>query len=487
MTHFNVQQLSQLDRSRFADYKSNLDFYNGEQWTDKRDPSRRSGRQLVFNYAKIAIDKVTSYLVEGLNFACDPSTSSGQGWVEDSGKAKELARQAEKVIYDVYQANNLQELDYETEVDTAILGDGCFKVTWDAQEKRIRVTSPDVNGIYAWWLGDDLSKVWQVASRYTLTKDELELLYQRKTDKKTVTITEVWTAKEFSLFIDNETLETKPNPYGFIPFVIFPNLRQPKHFWGTSDIPPLRQAQRELNRALSQLSRILEVSGNPIAVLEGVDSAEEIKVAPGQVWTIPEESKAYLLDLLAGGGIRLHVDYIDMIYRCLHDISEAPRAAYGGIERELSGVALEVELQSLLQKVRRKRTIRTAAYTKRCQMILALHKQFADPSPFSGRAQDDLTNVATRIIWGTVLPQDRARLAQNEQLLVQSGVHSRRTAMDELGIRDPEAELARWLEERKRILEMNQQFRARSTRGGERERATAAEMETEPLSPERSE
>ena len=122
-----------------------------------------------------------------------------------------------------------------------------------------------------------------------------------------------------------------------------------------------------------------------------------------------------------------------MIYRCLHDISESPRAAYGGIERELSGVALEVELQSLLQKVRSKRTIRTAAYTKRCQMILALHKQFA---------KQDLTSISIRIIWGAVLPQDRARLAQNEQLLVQSGVHARRTAMDELGIRDPEAEFA---------------------------------------------
>ena len=456
---FNLSSLSQLDRSRLADYKSNLDFYNGEQWTE-----RSKNRQLVFNYAKIAIDKLTSYLMEGLNFACEP--------VENTDKAKDTARAAEDVIYRVYAQNNLQELDYETEVDAAILGDGCYKVTWDAQEKRIRVTSPDVNGLYAWWLGDDLSKVWRIASRYTLTKDEVELLYQKKTDKKTVAITELWTDRDFILYLDNDTLEKKPNPYGFIPFVIFPNVRQPKHFWGTSDIPSLRQAQRELNRALSQLSRILEVSGNPIAVLEGVESAEEIKVAPGQVWTIPEESKAYLLDLLAGGGIRLHVDYIDMIYRCLHDISEAPRAAYGGIERELSGVALEVELQSLLQKVRRKRTIRTSAYIRRCQMVLALHKRFN---------KQDLTSINMRIIWGTVLPQDRARLAQNEQLLVQSGVHSRRTAMDELGIRDPEAELDRWLEERGKILEMNQQFRAKSTRGGERERATAADMETEPL------
>jgi len=460
---FNIQSLSQLDRSRFAGYRANLDFYNGEQWVDKS-----KHRQLVFNYAKIAIDKVTSYLVEGLNFACEPAGDQASSVKEQ----KEMARKAEQVIYRVYAQNNLQELDYETEVDAAILGDGCYKVTWDAGEKRIRVTSPDVNGIYAWWLGDDLSKVWRVASRYQLAKDELELLYQRKTDRKAVTITELWTDKQFTLFLDNETLEDKPNPYGFIPFVIFPNLRQPKHFWGTSDIPPLRQGQRELNRALSQLSRILEVSGNPIAVLEGVESAEEIRVAPGQVWTIPEESKAYLLDLLAGGGIRLHVDYIDMIYRCLHDISEAPRAAYGGIERELSGVALEVELQSLLQKVRRKRTIRTAAYARRCQMILALQKMFN---------KEDLTGVSTRVIWGAVLPQDRARLAQNEQLLVQSGVHSRRTAMDELGIRDPEAELARWLEERGRILEMNQQFRARYGRGGERERVVAAETENESL------
>ena len=162
-----------------------------------------------------------------------------------------------------------------------------------------------------------------------------------------------------------------------------PICASPRSFWGYSDIPALKEAQRELNRALTQLSRILEVSGNPIAVLEGVESSEDIRVQPGAVWNIPQESKAYLLDLLQGGGIRLHVDYIDMVYRCLHDISEAPRAAYGGIERELSGVALEVELQVLLQKVRRKRTIRTATYTIRNQMILetasAVHQAGPDP------------------------------------------------------------------------------------------------------------
>jgi hypothetical protein len=377
-------------------------------------------------------------------------------------------RRAEQLLRQVYEQNNLQQLDYETEIDAAVLGDGCYKVTWDADEKRIRITAPDVSGLFAWWLGDDMTRVWRVASRYTLTQDEVQLLYNQAISKKTATITELWTAKDLELYLDNDLIESKPNPYGFIPFVIFPNLREPKKFWGTSDIPNLIQPQRELNRALSQLSRILELSGNPIAVLENIGSAEDIKVQPGAVWTIPEDAKAYLLDLLQGGGIRLHIDYIDLIYRTLHDVSEMPRAAYGGLERDISGAAMNIELGSLVQKVTRKRTIRTNAYHQRNDMILRLAEKFM---------KENFEGIQHRVLWGPILPQDVARQAQNEQLLVQAGVHSRRTAMDELGIQDPDEEFTRWLEERKKILEMNKEFRTQSTRGGARERAVAAEME----------
>lgn len=237
---FNPESLRQLDRDRLAGYRANLDFYNGSQWTEA---SR--GRQLVFNYARVSIDKLTSYLMQGLNFACDPSG--------ESGRARAAARRAEQLLYHIYQENSLQELDYETEVDAAILGDGCYKVTWDVREKRVRITSPDVHGVFAWWLGDDLSRVWRLASRYQLTQEEIAMLYRRRIPKKTAVVTELWTAAAFQLYLDREVIASRPNPYGFIPFVLFPNLRQPKHFWGTSDIPPLKPAQRELNRALTQL------------------------------------------------------------------------------------------------------------------------------------------------------------------------------------------------------------------------------------------
>ncbi len=444
-------QLAHRDMDRIKSYKELLDFYHGIHWEGR---PRWGEKQLTFNYAKVFIDKVTSYLMSGMNFAVDA--------VEDSDEARARAHRAEQALYRVYEDNNLEQLDFETEIDCAILGDACYKIIWDDEKKRVRITAPDVQGIFGWWRGDDISRVWRVASKYSLTREEAEVLYQVKLKAKTATVTEVWTDSEFELYLDNAPVDKKPNPYGFIPFIIYPNLKEPKKFWGISDLLQIMEPQRELNRAMSQLSRILELSGNPIAILENVEESEDIAVRPGAVWNIPEDAKAYLLDLLQGGGVRLHIDYINLLYRTLHDISESPRAAFGGTERDLSGVALEIELHPLLQKVNRKRAIRTATYNRRNELILKLLEKYEGES---------FGNNRLRIIWSPVVPRDMTRLVSNEQTLVQTGIHSRRTAMDELGVEDAEFEFNRWLEERKAILTMNKELDARSNRGGARERA----------------
>ena len=84
---------------------------------------------------------------------------------------------------------------------------------------------------------------------------------------------------------------------------------------------------RELNARMSVLARVLELSGAPIAVLENVDGSEGIRVGPGAKWELPEGSRAYLLDLLQGGGAETHLRYVDVLFRMLHDLSETPRTA----------------------------------------------------------------------------------------------------------------------------------------------------------------
>jgi len=433
------QQIARTDGPRLRAYAENLAFYQGEQWPG---PPRRRQRRLTFNYAKALVDKTASYLMSGVHVAVDPQDASPE--------AHERARRAEKALAEVYDQNQLDQLDFDTEIDAAVLGDVAFKVTWDTAERRVRVSAPDVQGLFVWWLADDITRVWRVASRYILSPEEAEMLYAYRSPKmrsarsRRIEVVEVWTAQEFELWVDGSRLEQKANPYGFIPFVIYPNLREPKKFWGVSDIPPICESVRELNRALSQLSMILELSGNPIAVLENVSESSDIAVQPGAVWELPERARAYLLDLLQGGGVKLHVDFVDLIYRTLHDLGESPRTAFGTNPQGLSGVALQVEMDPLMKKVQRKRLIRSAAYRRRNELILRILEQHTGVSYAPYR---------TRIVWGPVVPQDRSRLVADERTLVAAGIHSRRRAADELGVEDPEEEFRRWRDEQATLSE----------------------------------
>jgi hypothetical protein len=293
-------------------------------------------------------------------------------------------------------------------VDTAVLGDGAYKVVWDDRERRVVVSAPDVQGLYAWWAGDDVRRLWRVVSRYQLAAEQAADRLghaPRSIGGRTppvVDVLEVWTAGHFELWMQGALVEARPNPYGDIPFVIYPNVPRPKQFWGISDIEPLRESLAELNRALTQLSRILELSGNPIAVLENIEEARDIAVQPGAVWEIPEQARAYLLDLLQGGGVRLHVDYVDIVYRTLHDLAEIPRVAFGDGQGERSGIALQTELDPLLRKVARKRLIRSAAMRRRDRLILRVLGHHT-----GARLDED---IRTDVTWGPLFSRDPGML-----------------------------------------------------------------------------
>ena len=160
------QQMARMDPERMRRYRENLDFYNGVQW---QGSPRRRERRLTFNYAMSFVNKVTSYLMAGSALSVEP--------VDKSAEAGERARRAEEALGRVAEENSLEQLDFDTELDAAILGDGCYKVTWDGAEQRMRVSAPDVQGIHAWWVGDDFSRVWRVASGYRLAWEEAQTLY----------------------------------------------------------------------------------------------------------------------------------------------------------------------------------------------------------------------------------------------------------------------------------------------------------------------
>jgi hypothetical protein len=158
-------------------------------------------------------------------------------------------------------------------------------------------------------------------------------------------------------------------------------------------------------------------------------------VSPSQLNLCPRPSIAGpLLDC---------VQSVDLLYRTLHDLGESPRTAFGGsASPNIAALAMQLDLDPILKKVRRKQLIRTVAYKKRAEMILRLTDLYAGTHYWPCRLQ---------VHWAPVMPQDRARDAETDAILVDRGIISRRTAAAREGIEDADGDLNRWLEENERI------------------------------------
>ena len=94
------QEIARMDEERLRRYRANLDFYHGRQWVGQ---ARRRERRLTFNYARAIVDKVTSYLMSGLDFAVDPPASTPEGEAQ--------ARRTEAALRRVHDENNLDWID----------------------------------------------------------------------------------------------------------------------------------------------------------------------------------------------------------------------------------------------------------------------------------------------------------------------------------------------------------------------------------------
>lgn len=427
--------LSAEDRARFARYAEALVFYEGAQWLGR---PHRGDTRLTFNYARAVVRKTAAYVFPAPATFTVPAGEDGD---------EEAANAAERALAALCAELDLGRLDVALCIEASTLGDAAVKVTWDAALGRPEVAPVDPATLAVVTAPDNPRRLRSLTQLYALAEADAIALFglagAAAPGNRPVTVAETWSDARWRVEIAGQVVRDDANPYGWIPYVLLPNGHRPgrgqEGFWGESDLVDLYDVCRELNARLSTLSRVLDLSGSPIAVLENVDGSEGISVGPGAKWELPEGARAYLLDLLAGGGVGLHVQYVDLLFRTLHDLSETPRTAFGDSGRDLSGAALEVEVQPLVQKVARKRSGFDAFYRARNARLLDLLERFGG-ARFGGLRQ-------TASIWPSALPSDLDASVRNAASLVASGIHSRRTAVATLGGSDPEAEWVKVLEE----------------------------------------
>ncbi len=391
------------DDVRLQRYRRFLDFDNG-----KHDVGRLGFGQtpIVANYARIFVRKGASYLFpEPVRVAVDAP--------EDTPAAMTTAARIEAALTHIAHENDLGAADLATAIDAGVLGDGAFKVTWQSyppapslkgrEDGCVRIVPVDVQTLFVESAPDDVRRMQVVRQVRVVPRTAAEATYAVALIAGTaenVTVVEEWSDAAYRVLVDDVPVRDGPNPYGFIPYLIFPNTPRPHEFWGVSDLADILEVNRALDRRLSILAQILELSGNPVTVLENVTGAQGVNVAPGALWELPENSKAYLLDLLAGGSVEQHLRYIEALYRIMDDLGEMPRMSFGEAGQARSGIALTVQLQPVVQKTNRKRLIWSAIVQRRAELALRLllQRHALDLGPYT------LDDFALRAVWAPILP-----------------------------------------------------------------------------------
>ena len=389
---------------------------------------------VVVNYAAIFVRKGASYLMpEPVRYRVLPPDASTA--------ASAAAVRCEHLLAAVSRTDDLDLVDLATAIDAAVLGDAAYKVTYDATERRVRVVAVDPQSLYVETAPDNPRGVVTVrqygavggqggqggrgAGGYAIGGHAVGGY-----------ALEEWTATTYRRIVNDATVWEGANPYGCIPYVIFPNSPRPHDYWGESDLVQLIGLNQQLDRRLSVLASLLELEGNPVTVLTNVAGSAGIEVAPGAVWELPSGATAHTLQLFDGDGARVHLDTIEALYRALHDLAEMPRSAFGDASGVTSGTAMEAILQPLIQRTKRNRLIWTSALARRAGLILTLAARFG-LIDLGGYPPDAFI---VGITWPPIIPADRHDIVADEIALTAAGLHSRQTAMDALGVTDPAIE-----------------------------------------------
>lgn len=226
--------------------------------------------------------------------------------------------------------------------------------------------------------------------------------------------------------------EVEEWPYPFAPIQTCQNLPNPNEAWGTPDLPPeIIDLNKSLNFTQSNISRILKHFADPKIWAKGVD-AGEMQMAVGHILCLPSvESDIGAVEMQSD--LSASRSFAADLRSDMDEQSRVPAVAQGRLQDmphgDISGIALQLMFQPLLEKTEQKRRL----YGKLIRMMSRIALVLGG---FIGLEEYEDYPIGLR--WQDILPVDKFKLAQTAGLLKGLGI-STNTLQSELGY-DPDEE-----------------------------------------------
>jgi hypothetical protein len=427
---------------RLNRYSLNWAMYLGHHWGYRREQGEM---QISLNYYRAFIDYIARFTFgQGVKFRSPALTEAivpnrlERVWEIDNDK--------ERILLEMAQTGG-------------ITGDCFVKIAYEeawedgigrAHPGRVRILPLNPAFAFPEFHPHDRTRLLRFKQKYRFWGTSLE------GTRQVFTYTEILTDDIIEEYINDELIDSRPNPLGLIPVVHIPNIPVSGSPWGLSDAQDIISVNRAYNEISTDVADIINYHASPVTVIVGA-KVQNLEKGAKKVWAgLPKDSQVFNLE---GGaaGLSGAMEYLDRLKMSMHELMNVPETALGQMQAisNTSGVALSIMFQPLMNRHTQKVTQYGAGLQKINELIL-LNLAVKEPETFIYNPDTDgpikegqLTQLdpndpityITYAHFAPPLPLDKIVLLNELQQKMSMGLESKEGALRALGEEFPELKL----------------------------------------------
>jgi len=326
---------------RLNRYSLNWAMYLGHHYSYRRQTGES---QIALNYYRAFSDFIINFTFgKGVQFRSPKETEAivpdilERVWEVDNNKAT--------VLWEIGQQGTVS-------------GDCFIKVAYEEEYRdtvgrvhpgRVRILPLNSSFCFPEFHPHDRERLIRFKLKYRFWGTSLE------GTRQVFTYTEILTDDVIEEYINDELIDSRPNPLGTIPVVHIPNVRISGSPWGLSDCNDIISINRSYNETATDVADIVNYHAAPVTVIIGA-KASQLEKGANKVWGgLPKDAR---VENLEGGsqGLKGAMEYMAMLKKSMHEMIGVPETALGQAQpiSNTSGVALSIQFQPLMNRYHQK-------------------------------------------------------------------------------------------------------------------------------------
>lgn len=416
--------------------------YLGHAWGYRRETGES---QMTFNYYRAFTDYLARFtFAKGVSFRSPKATEAivparlERVWEVDNDKMRVLLEMAQQ---------------------GGVTGDCFVKVAYEeawqdsaghTHAGRVRVLPMNSAFCFPEFAPHDRTRLLRFKQKYRFWGTSLE------GTRQVFTYTEILTDDMIEEYINDELIDSRPNPIGLIPVVHIPNMPVTGSPWGLSDCQDIITINRTYNEISTDVADIINYHAAPVTVIIGA-KASNLEKGASKVWGgLPKDAQVFNLD---GGadGIGGALQYLELLKRSMHEMMNIPESALGQVQpiSNTSGVALSIQYQPLMNRYEQKKVQYGKGIERINELILrtlALKEPITfqynpdvdgpiKPGQYDVLDPNDPLTYQNYVQFPPPLPLDKLIILNEIQAKMSAGLESKEGALRALGEEFPESKL----------------------------------------------